>query len=173
MELSVVIPMHNEVDNVEPMLTAVRDALTGKIEYEVIIVDDGSTDGTADAGKSLLQAHEKIIQFNRNYGQSAAMAAGIEHASGRLVATLDGDLQNHPSDILPMIAFMEKSQSDVVAGWRKNRQDDMVLRKLPSLCANFLIRYMTGVTLKDYGCSLKVFKRDVAKNLGLGTNAHR
>lgn len=173
MELSVVIPMYNEVDNVAPMMSAVRDALSGKIEYELIVVDDGSSDGTAEAIKRCLQGTERLVEFNRNYGQSAAMAAGIDQASGRLVATLDGDLQNHPSDILSMINFMQKEQSDVVAGWRKDRQDDMVLRKLPSLCANFLIRYMTGVTLKDYGCSLKVFKRDVAKNLGLYGELHR
>ena len=102
----------------------------------MIIVDDGSSDGTAEAIKSRLQGTEKLVQFNRNYGQSAA-EAGIDQASGRLVATLDGDLQNHPSDILSMITFMQKEQSDVVAGWRKDRQDDMVLRKLLSLCATF------------------------------------
>ena len=173
MELSVVIPMYDEVDNVQRMLEAVRRALTGKITYELILVDDGSTDATVATASKLLRHGEKIIEFTRNHGQSAAMAAGIDQSTGALIVTLDGDLQNSPDDILKLIDYMKQQQCDVVAGWRKNRQDGMFLRKIPSLCANFLIRKMTGVALKDYGCSLKVFRRDVAKNLGLYGELHR
>lgn len=172
-QLSVVIPVFNEEDNMKPMIDAVRQSLDGKIEYELIIVDDGSDDHTVDRAKALLRAEDHCVIFNRNYGQSTAMAAGIDYASGSLVATLDGDLQNRPQDIMAMIAVMQQHNCDVVAGWRKNRQDGMLLRKIPSLCANFLIRKLTGVALKDYGCTLKLFRLDVAKNLGLYGELHR
>ena len=173
MQLSVVIPVYNEAQNMQPLVTAVRRALDGQISYELIIVDDGSTDDTVAKARKLLRDIDYCIEFNRNYGQSAAMAAGIEQAIGTLVVTLDGDLQNCPEDIMCMIKTMQHQACDVVAGWRKNRQDELLWRKLPSQCANFLIRRMTGVVLRDYGCTLKVFKRDVAKNLGLYGELHR
>ena len=172
-DLSVVVPVFNEQDNMQPLITTVYESLNDRIGYELLIVDDGSTDETVLRAKQYLRPEDKCIELNRNYGQSAAMAAGIEHAQGRLVVTLDGDLQNRPEDIMSMIELMNKKQCDVVAGWRRNRQDGMILRKIPSICANFLIRWLTGVVLRDYGCTLKLFKRDVAKNLGLYGELHR
>ena len=173
MKLSVVIPMMNEEDNIELLFSAVRNALDGKIDYELILVDDGSTDKTVELMKFYADEKTKIVIFNRNYGQSSAMAAGIDVASGELVVTLDGDLQNDPSDIMTMIEKLESEGWDVVAGRRANRQDGMLLRKIPSKIANAMIRKMTGVYLRDYGCTLKVFKKDVAKNLGLYGELHR
>lgn len=172
-ELSVVIPVFNEQDNMQPMLTAVHKALGQKINYELLVVDDGSTDKTVEYAKNYLRPHDRCVELNRNYGQSAAMAAGIEHAKGALVVTLDGDLQNHPDDIIPMMALMQEKQCDVVAGWRQNRQDGALFRRIPSISANILIRWVTGVAMKDTGCTLKVFKIDVAKNLGLYGELHR
>ena len=172
MKLSVVIPVMNEEDNIAPLFEALRKALKG-IDYELIMVDDGSTDRTVDRMKALADERTKIIVFNRNFGQTTAMAAGIEEARGGLIATLDGDLQNDPQDIPMMIEKLEKEGWDLVAGRRKRRQDGMFLRKIPSKIANAIIRRTTGVYLHDYGCTLKVFKRDVAKNLGLYGELHR
>lgn len=172
MKLSLVVPMMNEEENVEPLFKAVREALKD-IDYEFILVDDGSTDATVEKMKDLSDERTKIIVFNRNFGQTTAMAAGIEAAEGELVATIDGDLQNDPSDIPMMIEKLENEGWDVVAGRRLKRQDGMFLRKFPSKIANFIIRRSTGVYLNDYGCTLKVFKRDVAKNLGLYGELHR
>ena len=170
--LSVVIPVMNEVENIEPLFKAMREALDG-IDYELIMVDDGSTDGTVEKMKELADERTKIVVFNRNFGQTTAMAAGIDEAQGELIATLDGDLQNDPRDIPMMIEKLEKEGWDLVAGRRAKRQDGMFLRKIPSRIANAIIRKSTGVYLHDYGCTLKVFKRDVAKNLGLYGELHR
>lgn len=172
MKLSVVVPMMNEEENVEPLFREIREALKG-IDYELILVDDGSTDRTVERMKALADARTKIIVFNRNYGQTTAMAAGIDAAEGELIATLDGDLQNDPRDIPMMIETMERTGADVVAGRRLKRQDGVFLRKIPSRIANWLIRRSTGVYLNDYGCTLKVFKRDVAKELDLYGELHR
>lgn len=171
-KLSLVVPMMNEEDNVEPLFKAVREALEG-IDYEFILVDDGSTDLTVQKMKSLADARTKILVFTRNSGQTQAMAAGIEASSGELIATIDGDLQNDPSDIPRMIQKLEEVKCDVVAGRRLKRQDGMFLRKIPSKIANYIIRRSTGVYLNDYGCTLKVYKSDVAKNLGLYGELHR
>ena len=173
MQLSVVIPMMNEEENIKPLFKAIKNALNGKFNYELILVDDGSTDNTVSLMKELSDEHTKIIIFNRNYGQSSAMGAGIEYAHGELIVTLDGDLQNDPSDIPMMVEKLEKENWDVVAGRRANRQDGMILRKIPSIIANALIRKLTGVHLRDYGCTLKVFRKNVAKNLGLYGELHR
>ena len=172
MKLSLVIPVMNEEDNIEPLLKAIKEDLKD-IDYEVILVDDGSTDGTVNKIKELADSRVKLIVFNRNFGQTTAMAAGIDEAQGELVATIDGDLQNDPSDIPMMIEKLEKEGWDVVAGRRANRQDGMLLRKIPSKIANWIIRKTTGVYLNDYGCTLKLFKLDVAKNLGLYGELHR
>ncbi len=172
MKLSVVIPMMNEEDNVKPLFEAIRKALHG-IDYELILVDDGSTDKTVELMKEEADERTKIIVFNRNFGQTTAMAAGIDEAKGELIATLDGDLQNDPADIPMMIAKLESGGWDVVAGRRAKRQDGMFLRKIPSKIANAIIRRTTGVYLHDYGCTLKVFKNEVAKNLGLYGELHR
>ena len=173
MKLSVIIPVMNERDNIEPLLESVYKALDGHIEYELILVDDGSSDDTVAQVAKLAKKNTKIIVFNRNYGQTTAMAAGIESASGELIVTLDGDLQNDPTDILPMIEKLESEGWDVVAGRRLKRQDGMFLRKIPSKIANYIIRRSTGVYISDYGCTLKVFTKDVAKNLELYGELHR
>ena len=172
MKLSLVVPVMNEEDNIKPLLEAVYTALDN-IDYEVILVDDGSTDKTAEHIKELANSRTRLIVFNRNFGQTTAMAAGIDAAHGELVATIDGDLQNDPSDIPMMIEKLENEGWDVVAGRRANRQDGMFLRKIPSKIANWIIRKSTGVYLNDYGCTLKLFKKDVAKNLGLYGELHR
>nr|MBP7534072.1 glycosyltransferase family 2 protein [Chitinophagales bacterium] len=142
-------------------------------EYEVVLVDDGSTDQTVARIKLLANKHVKLLVFRKNFGQTAAMKAGIDYATGDYIITMDGDLQNDPTDIPAMIAKLETEGLDVVAGRRANRQDGFVLRKIPSSIANALIRRLTGVYIHDYGCSLKVMKQDVAKNLGLYGQLHR
>lgn len=171
-KLSLVIPVMNEEENIPPLLEKVYHDLEG-IDYEVILVDDGSTDGTVDAIKAHANDRTKLIVLNRNYGQTTAMAAGINEAEGALIATIDGDLQNDPADIPMMMEKLEKEGWDVVAGRRANRQDGMLLRKIPSKIANYIIRRTTKVYLQDYGCTLKVFKREIAKNLGLYGELHR
>lgn len=173
MKLSVVIPVMDEEGNVKLLLDAVYAALDGKYSYELILVDDGSSDETIPLIKEYANEHTKLLVFNRNYGQTTAMAAGIEAARGDLIVTLDGDLQNDPDDIPSMIEKLESEGWDLVAGRRLKRQDGMFLRKVPSKIANWIIRRSTGVYISDYGCTLKVFKRDVAKNLGLYGELHR
>jgi len=171
-KLSLVIPVMNEEENIKPLLKAVREALDG-IDYELIFVDDGSNDKTVEVIKNLSDNRDKLIVFSRNFGQTTAMSAGIAEAEGELIATLDGDLQNDPSDIPLMIKKLENENWDVVAGRRLKRQDGMFLRKIPSKIANYIIRRSTGVYLNDYGCTLKLYKKDIAKNLGLYGELHR
>jgi glycosyltransferase involved in cell wall biosynthesis len=171
-KLSLVVPMMNEEENVAPLFQAVREALKD-IDYEFILVDDGSTDKTVEKMKELADERTKILVFNRNSGQTQAMAAGIEVAQGELIATIDGDLQNDPTDIPLMIEKLESENWDVVAGRRLKRQDGIFLRKIPSKIANWIIRKTTKVYLNDYGCTLKVYKSNVAKNLGLYGELHR
>ena len=171
-ELSVVITVMNEEENIQPLLAAISSALDG-IDYEVILVDDGSTDATK---KRILQFSDErtiLVELRRNYGQSTAMTAGIDHSKGTYVALLDGDLQNDPTDIPSMLKLLKEEDWDVVAGNRANRKDGMLLRKIPSKIANALIRRMTGVYIKDYGCTLKIFKREIAEDLGLYGELHR
>ncbi len=172
MKISVVIPVMNEEENIEPLLKALREALK-ELDYELIFVDDGSTDKTVQKIKELADERTKLIVFNRNFGQSLAMAAGIDAATGDVIATIDGDLQNDPRDIPLMLQKMQQEGWDVVAGVRAKRQDGLLLRKIPSKIANWIIRKSTGVYLRDYGCTLKLFKKDVAKNLGLYGELHR
>ena len=171
-ELSVVITVMNEEENIKPLLEAVRGALGG-IDYEVILVDDGSTDKTIAAIVANSDDRTVLVELRKNYGQSTAMTAGIDHSRGRYVALLDGDLQNDPTDIPAMLELLKKEDWDVVACNRKNRKDGFILRKLPSRIANALIRRMTGVYIRDYGCTLKVFKREIAEELGLYGELHR
>jgi len=171
-ELSVVIPVMNEEDNIPPLLAAVRAALEG-IDYEVVLVDDGSTDATRKRIIEFADEHTKLVELRKNYGQSTAMSAGIDHSNARFIAMIDGDLQNDPTDIPFMLELAKKEEWDVVAGNRKNRKDGMMLRKFPSRIANALIRRMTGVYIKDYGCTLKIFRREIAEDLGLYGELHR
>ncbi len=172
MKLSVVIPLMNEAESIRPLFDALSGALGG-IEHEIVLVDDGSTDGTVDEIRRLAPAHCRLVVLNKNYGQTTAMAAGIDQAHGELIATMDGDLQNDPADIPMMIRRLEEKGLDVIAGRRAGRKDGMVLRKIPSKIANALIRNLTNVHIRDYGCTLKVFRKEVAKNLGLYGELHR
>lgn len=176
-ELSVVIPVFNEEDSIQPLITRVRDALTNfPSPWELILVDDGSTDRTlVNARKALSDPgiDLKIVELQKNFGQTAAMQAGIDAAAGRLIATLDGDLQNDPGDIPEMVTAIEERQLDLLVGWRKNRQDGLFLRKIPSWCANRLIGKITGVRLHDYGCSLKVYRASIIKQVKLMGEMHR
>ena len=171
-ELSIVITVKNEEENIKPLLESIRLALTG-IDYEVILVDDGSTDKTKQQVLNSADERTVLVELRKNYGQSTAMTAGIDYSTGRYIALLDGDLQNDPNDIPGMLDLLKREDWDVVAGNRKNRKDGMFLRKIPSKIANALIRRMTGVYIKDYGCTLKVFRREIAEELNLYGELHR
>ena len=174
-ELSIVIPVHNESPNIKDLYDELTQVLGqyGR-SYELLVVDDGSTDDTFER-LAVLQARDprlRVIRFRRNFGQTAAFAAGFAHARGRLIVTSDGDLQNDPRDIPAMVALIEQG-NDIVCGWRKDRKDTFVNRRLPSIIANKLISWATGVDLHDYGCSLKVFRAEVVKPLRLYGEMHR
>ena len=165
-DLSVVIPIRNEAPSLVELHREFTDTLKawGRT-YEILVIDDGSTDESF-AILTRLQAgdpHLRVIRFRRNFGQTAAFAAGFAHARGRLIATSDGDLQNDPHDIPAMVNQLEGG-FDIVCGWRKDRKDALVSRRLPSTIANALISTVTGVHLHDYGCSLKVFRAEIVKD---------
>jgi glycosyltransferase involved in cell wall biosynthesis len=170
--LSVVITVYNEEDNIQPLLKATYAALAG-MDYEVILVEDGSTDRTVAEVKKYANTRTKLVIFNRNYGQTTALAAGIDQATGEYIATMDGDLQNDPTDLPSMLQKAIDEEWDVVAGRRANRKDGFVLRKIPSKIANWIIRNSTNVHLKDYGCTLRVYKAEIAQNMGLYGELHR
>jgi len=175
-EISVVVPMRNESPNVERLYRDVTTSLTqfGR-SYEIVAVDDGSRDDTFEL-LARLQARDprlRVIRFRRNYGQTAAFAAGFAHARGRYIVTADGDNQNDPADIPGMIQMLEQQNLDIVCGWRKDRKDPFINRRLPSMIANAVISYATGVKLHDYGCSLKVFRAEVVKSMKLYGEMHR
>ncbi|HEY2720479.1 MAG TPA: glycosyltransferase family 2 protein [Chitinophagaceae bacterium] len=171
-ELSIVITVMNEEDNIKSLLEAIRASLNG-IDYETVIVDDGSTDKTKQEVLSYADDRTLLVELRKNYGQSTAMMAGIDYSTGKYIALLDGDLQNDPSDIPQMLDLLKREDWDVVAGNRKNRMDGFFLRKIPSSIANALIRRMTGVYIKDYGCTLKIFRREIAEELNLYGELHR
>lgn len=170
--LSVVITVYNEEDNIQPLLQATYAALAG-MDYEVILVEDGSSDRTVAEVKKYANTRTKLLIFNRNHGQTTALAAGIDQATGQYIATMDGDLQNDPTDIPGMLQKAMDEDWDVVAGRRANRQDGFVLRKIPSKIANWVIRNTTKVYLNDYGCTLRVYKAEIAQNMGLYGELHR
>jgi len=143
------------------------------IDYEIVLVDDGSTDKTKQQVLNYSDDRTMLIELRKNYGQSTAMTAGIDYSTGRYIALLDGDLQNDPSDIPGMLDLLKREDWDVVAGNRKDRKDGFFLRKIPSRLANSLIRSMTGVYIKDYGCTLKIFRREIAEELNLYGELHR
>ena len=172
MELSVVVCVYNEEDNIRPMVERIEQALVG-FDYEMVFVDDGSTDNTRKEIKAINHKRLRLIEFAKNYGQSSALAGGIEYAQGDYIVTIDGDLQNDPSDIPMMLEIAKEGDWDLVAGIRKKRQDGMLLRKVPSKIANGIIRHLTEVKMKDYGCTLKVFKAPIAKSIGLYGELHR
>ncbi len=175
--LSVVVPMFNEIDNAAPLIDSVEAALAGyPWPWELIVVDDGSTDGTGqalDRRARLAGSHVRVLHLARNFRQTAAMQAGIDAARGDVIATLDGDLQNDPADIPRMVGRLLAEDLDLVAGWRRERQDGLLLRRLPSRLANRLIRRVSGLKFQDLGCSLKVFRARVLRQIRLYGEMHR
>lgn len=171
-EISVVVALYNEEDNVQPLLNKLYTALQS-FDYEIVIVDDGSSDSTRERLRQFANDKTKVVLFRRNHGQSPAMQAGIDYANGEYIVTMDGDLQNDPADIPAMYKKAKSEGWDVVAGRRANRQDKMVSRKIPSKIANWLIRNLTDVRLSDYGCSLRIYKSEIAKGLDLYGELHR
>jgi glycosyltransferase involved in cell wall biosynthesis len=174
MTLSVVIPLYNEEDNIRLLHEKIKRALDLlDQEYEILFIDDGSTDKTLSLLEEIQLKDDRVIvlSLRRNFGQTAAFAAGFDFARGDVVVTMDGDLQNDPADIPKLLELMK--DNDLVSGWRKKRKDPFFTRRLPSIMANWLISKVTGVQLHDYGCSLKAYRRDVIKNLKLYGEMHR
>jgi glycosyltransferase involved in cell wall biosynthesis len=175
MELSIVIPVYNEEENVEPLVQEIKSVVEslGK-RYEIVIVDDGSQDSTFDVLARLhkQEPHLRVVRLKRNFGQTAALAAGLAHCEGKIIVTMDGDGQNDPADIPALLAELDKG-NDLVSGWRFSRQDSLISRRLPSRIANRLISWTTQVKVHDYGCTLKAMRSDVAKNLKLYGEMHR
>ncbi|MGB4948459.1 MAG: glycosyltransferase family 2 protein [Candidatus Competibacter denitrificans] len=175
--LSLVVPLYNELDNVAPLLAGIHQALAVyPYPWELIAVDDGSTDGTAERLSEEAKRygpHVRALILQRNFGQTAAMQAGIDAARGDVIATLDGDLQNDPADIPRLVGRLLTEELDLVVGWRQQRQDNVWLRTIPSRIANRLIGNITGVRLHDYGCSLKVYRSAVIKQVRLYGEMHR
>lgn len=174
MKISVVIPVYDEAENLRLLFQAITEALAG-ISYEIIFVDDGSRDGSVEILFEIAQEASDIvsvIQFRRNFGQTAAIAAGIDYSAGEIIVLLDADLQNDPADI-PMLVEKIEEGYDVVSGWRVDRKDALITRLIPSRMANWLISTVTGVKLHDYGCTLKAYRREVFEGFRLYGEMHR
>ena len=175
MDLSIIVPLYNEEDSVTPLYDAIVKSVDRMaLNYEILFVDDGSKDNTVPVASELAAKDKRlrVVKFRRNYGQTPAMAAGIDNANGKILVTMDGDLQNDPDDI-PMLVRKIDEGFDIVVGWRHNRQDKLISRKIPSKIANWLIGKITGVPIKDNGCSLKAYKADVIKKIPLYSEMHR
>ncbi|MBW7991106.1 MAG: glycosyltransferase family 2 protein [Planctomycetes bacterium] len=173
-EVSVVVPLLNEQDNIGPLYEQITQTLKGKYQYEIIFVDDGSTDNSFNILADLQKADNRIrvICFRKNFGQTSALSAGFTYAQGKIIVAIDADLQNDPADIPDMINKLNEG-FDVVSGWRKKRQDNAITRLLPSKIANWVISWITGVKLHDYGCTLKVYRREVLEETKLYGEMHR
>lgn len=174
-EISAIVPIFNEVENLPLLIEAIANALyNSKLTYEIICVDDGSQDGCTELLRQLAENRSDLtaVILRRNYGQTPAMAAGFQQARGKIIVTLDGDLQNDPQDI-PLLLDKLKEGYDLVSGWRKNRQDDALTRLLPSKIANWIIGRVTGVKLNDYGCSLKAYRAELIADMNLYGELHR
>lgn len=175
MKLSVIVPFYNEEDNIQRMYAAIVSAVEPiGAPFEILFVDDGSKDATLRLGSEIARRDPRVrvIRFRRNYGQTPAMAAGIEHAHADILVTMDGDLQNDPEDIREFLAKIDEGY-DIVVGWRFNRQDKLLSRKIPSRIANWLIGKVTGVPIKDNGCSLKAYRASLIKQIPLYSEMHR
>ncbi len=172
--VSVVVPLHNELDNVALLVAAVSDVLRSRQSWELVLVDDGSTDDTALVVANLARREPRIqlVQLARRYGQSAAMQAGFDRARGEVVVTMDGDLQNDPRDIPRLLGELEKGY-DLVVGYRRRRRDPLVSRKIPSWAANRIISWLTGIAIRDNGCSLKAYRRELLDRIRLYSDLHR
>ena len=175
LDLSVVVPIYNEAESIETLVQAIANAVTEtNLSYEIICVDDGSKDGSTQVLTDLTSKRVdlKAVILRRNYGQTPAMAAGFESATGKIIVTLDGDLQNDPADI-PMLLAKLNEGYDLVSGWRRKRQDAALTRLLPSKIANIIIAKVTGVRLHDYGCSLKAYRAELIADMNLYGELHR
>lgn len=175
MDLSVVIPFYNEAQNIPIFFDELCQVLEGTgLTWEILAVDDGSTDATFSLlkGEALQRNHIRVVQLRKNFGQTAALSAGFDLAEGEIIITMDGDLQNDPADIPALVARIRDGY-DIASGWREKRQDPFLSRRLPSILANKMISWVTGVNLHDYGCTLKAFKKEVAKNIRLYGELHR
>lgn len=173
--VSVVIPIFNEEENISPLYQALKTVMEGmQVAYEVIFIDDGSDDSSGDVLQRLALDDKriKLIKFRKNFGQTAAIAAGVEHAKGEIIVTMDGDGQNDPQDIPRLLEQLEQGY-DVASGWRRNRKDPFLSKKFPSSMANRLISWLTKVRLHDYGCTLKAYRRDILKDVRLYGEMHR
>ena len=173
-ELSIVVPVLNEADNLRRLYEEIRHAAGGRYSYEIIFIDDGSTDNSFAILSEILQNHPKvrIIRFRRNFGQTAALSAGFEHARGQIIIPLDADGQNDPADIPRLMEKLNEGY-DIVSGWRRKRHDNVLTRKLPSWAANWLIARITGVELHDFGCTLKAYRATSLKEIRLYGEMHR
>lgn len=175
MDLSIVIPVYNEKNNISELYNSLNSVLQGlKKEYEIIFVDDGSSDGTTEELKKLCLKDRKVkcIVFRRNFGQTAALSAGINKVAGEVIITMDADLQNDPADIPKLLKKLDEGY-DVVSGWRKKRKDPLIGKKLPSLFSNWLAGKLTGMRIHDFGCSLKAYKKEAIKGVRLYGEMHR
>jgi len=173
-ELSVVIAVCNEEENIKPLIEKINKSLSGcGIEYEVIFVDDGSVDKTAEAIRGYLSQNIILVELRKNFGQSAALQAGIDQAAGNYIATLDGDLQNDPADLPMMLELLKEKGCDIVTGIRADRHDDFFVRKMPSIVANFFVRKITQTKIIDNGCGIKIFKSEILKEIPLYGERHR
>ena len=176
MTLSLIIPVYNEAENLPLLYTSIDQTITPLNDtWEVIFVDDGSRDGSFDVLRSLVEKdpeHVRVLSFRRNFGQTAAIAAGLDHACGEIIVLLDADMQNDPADIPMLLAKLDEGY-DLVSGWRKERKDNRLTRTIPSNLANGLISWTTGVHLHDYGCTLKAYRRDVLEGFRLYGEMHR
>ena len=175
LDLSIVVPIYNEAESIETLVQAIANAVSEtNLSYEIICVDDGSKDGSTQVLTDLARRRVdlKAVILRRNYGQTPAMAAGFETAGGKVIVTLDGDLQNDPADI-PMLLAKLNEGYDLVSGWRRNRQDAALTRLLPSKIANIIIAKVTGVRLHDYGCSLKAYRAELIADMNLYGELHR
>lgn len=174
MLISIVVPLYNEEENIVELYNALKSVMDeeGK-DYELLFVDDGSTDRTSELLEQIEQKDPKVrvLQFRRNFGKAAAWAAGFDHARGDVIVTIDGDLQNDPKDIPRLVSFI--GEYDIVNGWRRRRKDPFIIRRFPSIIANWLISKVTGVKLHDYGSGLKAYKAEIAKNVSIYGELHR
>lgn len=173
--LSVIVPLYNEAESVRPLYHAIIRAIDPlNLPYEMVFVDDGSKDSTFASARELARTDDRlrVIRFRKNYGQTAAMAAGIDHARGEILVTMDGDLQNDPADIPKFLAKINEGY-DIVCGWRHKRQDKLISRRIPSVVANWIIGKITGVPIRDNGCSLKAYRAVIIKSIPLYSDMHR
>lgn len=174
-KVSVVIPIHNEKESIHELVTRLNQILPQVTKrYEIVLVDDGSRDGSIEEMRNLSRydLRLKIVELARNYGQTAALAAGIDYANGEIIVTMDGDLQHDPSDIPRFISKLEEGY-DVVSGWRRIRTDNLLLRRLPSICANYLMRLVSGVSIKDFASTFKAYRASLIKEIELFGELHR